>query len=77
MDGLVPSGVSSLVLSGVHPSCHQACRSAASPMAARVVVGRNVPNPIHLTGGESAPFRWTSVDRHAAATMLRAEGTTS
>ncbi|PKO76076.1 MAG: hypothetical protein CVU21_14990 [Betaproteobacteria bacterium HGW-Betaproteobacteria-15] len=76
MDRLVPSGVRSHVPSGVCLSCHQACRWAASPTAARLCTGRNCPNEIHLTGSGSAPFRWTSDDRHVAAAALRGEGTT-
>ncbi|PAU61290.1 hypothetical protein BZL42_08850 [Pseudomonas indica] len=67
MDGLVLSGVSGIVLSGVSLSCHQACEIAVKPITARVSAPFNFPNSKSLTFDKGAPFRWTTTKRHGQA----------
>ncbi|AYR19130.1 hypothetical protein D6I95_01345 [Alcaligenes faecalis] len=64
MDGLVLSGVPGIVLSGVRLSCYQEYENAGKPITARVFVPSNFPNKKYITFGKSAPFRWTTTQRH-------------
>ncbi|RUC47628.1 hypothetical protein IPC1409_13540 [Pseudomonas aeruginosa] len=67
MDGLVLSGVPGIVLSGVRPSCYQEYENAAKPITARVWVSSNYLTSKSLTFSRSAPFRWTTAERHGQA----------
>ncbi|RUB30079.1 hypothetical protein IPC1429_29545 [Pseudomonas aeruginosa] len=64
MDGLVLSGVPGIVLSGVHLSCYQEYENAGKPVTVRVFSPSNFPNKKYITFSRSAPFRWTTAQRH-------------
>ncbi|HBS78596.1 MAG: hypothetical protein CMK99_23165 [Pseudomonas sp.] len=70
MDGLVLSGVSGIVLSGVSLSCYQACQIVCSPETAGHVASLNLTNLKALTICKSTPFWWTTVGRHALTRSL-------
>ncbi|EFU7690894.1 TPA: hypothetical protein L4847_003250 [Pseudomonas aeruginosa] len=64
MNSLVLSGVPGIVLSGVRLSCYQEYENAGKPITARVCVPSNLPNKKYITFSRSAPFRWTTTQRH-------------
>ncbi|NJJ56543.1 hypothetical protein HCF10_07465 [Pseudomonas grimontii] len=64
MDGLVLSGVSGIVLSGVRLSCYQEYENAGKPTTARGCGPSNLPNKKYITFSRSAPVRWTTTQRH-------------
>ncbi|KAB0740522.1 hypothetical protein F7O88_01560 [Pseudomonas aeruginosa] len=67
MNGLVLSGVRSIVLSGVSLSCYQACKILRRPEPARDPVSLNFSNLKALTFCRGALFRWTTKKRHGQA----------
>ena len=62
VDGLVLSGVRTIVLSGAQLSCYQEYESPANPMLARVSTSRNSSNLIHLTNSRGALPRWITAE---------------
>ncbi|NKQ12125.1 hypothetical protein DQ403_01010 [Stutzerimonas zhaodongensis] len=74
MDGLVLSGVSGIVLSGVSLSCYQACRTGYRPEPARYRASFNLSNLKALTFCKSAPFSWITEKRHALARSRERRG---
>ncbi|EAU0154343.1 hypothetical protein C1O89_02295 [Salmonella enterica] len=64
MNSLVLSGNRRLVLSGNKSSCYQATKSAAKPRQHWVFASLNFPNSKYITFSRSAPFRWTTTQRH-------------
>ncbi|ARI45630.1 hypothetical protein APB26_33235 [Pseudomonas aeruginosa] len=69
MDGLVLSGVPGIVLSGVRLSCYQEYENAGKPITARIFGPSNLPNKKYITFSRSAPFRWTTTQRHGQASF--------
>ncbi|RQQ57206.1 hypothetical protein DF021_31045 [Burkholderia stagnalis] len=59
------------MLSGVSLSCYQACKTAGSPITARVSSPSNFPNLNSLTNKNSAPFRWKTAKQHDAQRFAR------
>ncbi|RPX18809.1 hypothetical protein IPC729_17835 [Pseudomonas aeruginosa] len=64
VNSLVLSGNRRLVLSGNKSSCYQATKSAAKPRQYWIFSPLNFPNSKYITFSRSAPFRWTTTQRH-------------